>query len=166
MTVPDVALPELRFPLPTSALLPATLHFQPLEVDFTTQRPPPGADCQAQSSLGTLAISLEVVLGGAVLEVPLAWSTTVATVTLYETPPSRLGWYSPGFLVTSPWDPGRVFDTGPLWDSVGLDALGVSSTGTPFAEALRVGEAYFHQHLIQELVGLAALLSTARQGLG
>jgi hypothetical protein len=81
-------------------------------------------------------------------------------------PPSRLVWYSPGFLVTSPWDPGRVLDTGPLWDSVGLDALGLSATGTPFEEVLRVGEAYFHQHLIQELVGRPALLSTAGQGLG
>jgi hypothetical protein len=103
LTVPDVALPELRFPLPTLALLPATLHFEPLKVNFTTQQPPPGADCQAISSLGTLTIALEVVLGGAVLELPLAWSTTVATVTLYGMPPSRLVWYSPGFLVTSPW---------------------------------------------------------------
>jgi hypothetical protein len=155
LTVPDVALPELRFSLPTLALLPATLHFEPLEVDFTTQQPLPGADCQAKSSLSTLAISLEVVLGGAFLELPVAWSTTVATVTLYGIPPSRLVWYSPGFLVTSPWEPGRVLDTGPLWDWVGLDALGLSAPGTPFEEMLRVGEVYFHQHLIQELVGRA-----------
>jgi hypothetical protein len=135
-----VALPELRFPLSSLPLLPAALHFEPLEVNFTTQQPPPGADCQAQSSLGTLTIALEVVLGGAVLELPVAWSTTVATVTLYGNPPSRLDWYSPGFLVISPLDPGQVLDTGPLWDSVGLNALGLSATGTPFEEMLRVGE--------------------------
>jgi hypothetical protein len=139
MTVPDVALPELRFPLPSLPLLPATLHFEPLEVNFTTQPPPPGADCQAQSSLSTLAISLEVVLGGVVL-------------------------YSPGFLVSFSWDPGRVLDTGPLWDAVGLDALGLSATGTPFEEVLRVGEVYFHQHLIQELVGRPNL-TPAGQGI-
>jgi hypothetical protein len=161
-----VALPELRFPLPTLALLPATLHFEPLQIDFTTQQPPAGADCQAQSSLSTLAIALEVVLGGTVLELPLAWSTTVATVTLYEIPPSLLVWYSPGFLVTSPWEPGQVLDTGPLWDWVGLDALGLSATGTPWAEVLRVGEVYFHQHLIEELVGRPALPAPAGQGLG
>jgi hypothetical protein len=160
LTVADVALPELRFPLPSLALLPATLHFEPLEVNFTTQQPPPGADCQATSSLGTLAISVDVVLGGAVLELPVAWSTTVATVTLFGIPSSFLAWYSPGFLVTSPLDPGQVFDTGPLWDAVRLDALGLSATGTPFEEILRVGEVYFHQHLIQELVGEPALLST------
>jgi hypothetical protein len=148
------------------SFLPATLHFEPLEVNFTIQKPPPGADCQGTLSLGTLAISLEVVLGGAILELPIVWSTTVATVTLYGIPPSRLDWYSPGFLVTSPWDPGRFFDTGPLWDSVGLDALGLSATGTPFVEVLRVGEVYFHQHLIQELVGRPVLLSTTGQGLG
>ena len=89
----------------------------------------------------------------------------MATVTLYGIPPSLLVWYSPGFLVTSPWDPGQVLDTGPLWDWVGLNALGLSATGTPFAEVLRVGEAYFHQHLIQELVGRPALPSTAGQDL-
>jgi hypothetical protein len=160
MTVPNVALPELRFPLPSLAILPAALHFEPLEVNFTIQQPPPGADCQAQSSLGTLTIALEVVLGGAVLELPVAWSTTVATVTLYGNPPSHLVWYSPGFLVISPLDPGQVMDTGPLWDAVGLDALALSATGTPFEEVLRVGEVYFHEHLIQELVGRPALRTT------
>ncbi|MFO0887957.1 MAG: hypothetical protein U0790_02300 [Isosphaeraceae bacterium] len=149
----DVLLPDVRLPLAAIESAQVDLHLAPLELDFTVRSPGPGVEFSAESDIGSLQVSIQVSDGDTSVEIPIATSTTYATVDLIAGPSPTLNWSTPGFLISSTTSPPVEVSTGPISDSVSLASLGLDYPGASFETIIRTAEAYFHQHLSGVLFG-------------
>ena len=149
--ISDVVLPRVSTELATVKSAHLQLFFDELSLNFQVIGPTEeGVVCVAQSSIGSLPVSLVVnggLLNGGVLLV--GSSTGSATLTLMET--GLLRWQTSGFAMVGQ---GLVplGNTGPLSYFFALSEHGLT-IDSPFETIVRVAESVIHQELSDLLFG-------------
>lgn len=144
-TYQDVVLPRIEFNLAGVKGNTLNMNFQELPLDFAVSRP---SDCLcAATGSGSLPVSFSM----GPLEVPVALSSTTATVKLLSN--GTVMWQNNGFDVTPYGFDINIGRLDPMIRLASVEELGVSFLDS-FETIVRVAESYFHRTISDELFSI------------